>query len=399
MMPFAAPLRRRAPSRAAGFSLVELMVSVIVGLLALSFATRMFVNSEQNKSAALGGSDAMQNGMLALFSINDDVAQAGFGLNDPIAVGCDTVMTDTQGFVLAPATRAALTVRPVAGAVIESGGANPDRISLYSGTSMAGTATVRLTADYTSGTQLNIDRVAYGFGKGDAILVAPETAGTKCSLAQISNDPTVTTPPQQTIMIAVGAGNRFNSGALGSTFKASQARVFDLGPAANLALHSWSVNDGFLQLSSTNMAGAAAAPATVIDNIVSIKAQYGFDTRSTINFLPENGMQINSWSAVMVDADGDGVVGGAGDYQRVAALRVAVVARSKAIEKAPAGGCTTTTVLPVVFGSAEPLGVVAVPISVNVAVAGDPVDWKCYRYRVFETIVPLRNSGWRPTAS
>ena len=399
MKPFAAPLRRRAPPRAAGFSLVELMVSVVVGLLALSFATRMFVGAEQNKSAALGGSDAMQNGMLALFSIDDDVAQAGFGLNDPIAVGCDTVMSDTQGYALAPATRAAAVVRPVGGAVIESNGANPDRISLYSGSSLAGTATVRLTADYAGGTQLNIDRVAYGFAKGDAILVAPETPGTKCSLAQISNDPTLPTPPQQTIMIAAGAAYRFNGGALGSTFKASQARVFDLGPGANLALHSWSVNDGFLQLSSTNLAGAAAAPATVIDNIVSIKAQYGFDTRAPINFLPENGMQINSWSAVMVDADGDGVVGGAGDYQRVAALRVAVVARSKAIEKAPAGGCTTTTVLPVVFGSAEPLGVAAAPISVNVTVAGDPIDWKCYRYRVFETIVPLRNSGWRPTAS
>jgi type IV pilus assembly protein PilW len=31
-----------------------------------------------------------------------------------------------------------------------------------------------------------------------------------------------------------------------------------------------------------------------------------------------------------------------------------------------------------------------------VAVAGDPIDWKCYRYRVFETIVSLRNAEWRP---
>jgi type IV pilus assembly protein PilW len=33
---------------------------------------------------------------------------------------------------------------------------------------------------------------------------------------------------------------------------------------------------------------------------------------------------------------------------------------------------------------------------VNVAVAGDTLDWKCYRYRVFETIVPIRNAQWRP---
>jgi type IV pilus assembly protein PilW len=394
------------PRRAAGFSLVELMVSVVVGLLALAFATRMIVGSEQNKAAALGGSDAMQNGMLALFSIDDDISQAGFGLNDPIAVGCDTVFADVQGYVLAAATRGGVAVRPAGAAVIvpgaaiagAPGGTAPDTISLYSGSSLAGTATVRLSADYASGTQLNIDRVAYGFAQRDVILVAPETPGGKCALAQISNDPTVPTTPQ-TIRIAPGTAYRYNSGGLGSTFKANQARVFNLGPDAGLALHTWSVADGFLQLRSTNLSGAAATPATVIDNVVSIKAQYGFDTRAPLSFLPEAGMQIGQWSSAMIDADGDGVVGGAGDYQRVAALRIAVIARSKAIERAPATGCTTTTALPVVFASAQPQGIAAVPVAVNVIVAGDPVDWKCYRYRVFETIVPLRNSGWRPTAS
>lgn len=392
------PTSAQAPRRSTGFSLVELMVSVVVGLLALAFATRMIVGAEQNKAAALGGSESMQNGMLALFSLDDDIAQAGFGLNDPIAAGCDTVFADTKGFTLAAATRGGLAVSPVGAAVIVSGGAAPDTISLYSGTSMAGTATVRLSADYAGGTQLNIDRVAYGFAQRDVILVAPETAGGKCALAQISNDPTVPSTPQ-TIQIATGTAYRYNSGGLGSTFKANQARVFNLGPDAGLALHTWSVSDGLLQLRSTNLDGAAAAPSTVIDNVVSIKAQYGFDTRAPINFLPETGMRVSQWSATMIDADGDGVAGGAGDYQRIAALRIAVVARSKAVERATGAGCGTTTVLPVVFASAQPQGVAAAPISVNVTVTGDPVDWKCYRYRVFETIVPLRNSGWRPTAS
>jgi len=73
------------------------------------------------------------------------------------------------------------------------------------------------------------------------------------------------------------------------------------------------------------------------------------------------------------------------------------VARSKRTEKPNASGvCTATTVQPTVFAAAAPANVPAVPVTVNVAVAGDPIDWKCYRYRVFETIVPLRNSQWRP---
>jgi len=41
--------------------------------------------------------------------------------------------------------------------------------------------------------------------------------------------------------------------------------------------------------------------------------------------------------------------------------------------------------------------VAAREITVTLALAGDTLSWKCYRYRVFETIVPIRNAGWRPT--
>ena len=60
--------------------------------------------------------------------------------------------------------------------------------------------------------------------------------------------------------------------------------------------------------------------------------------------------------------------------------------------------CVATTVLPTVFATQGAENGAAVPVQVDVGVAGDPVDWRCYRYRVFETIVPLRNAGWRPTA-
>uniref|UniRef100_UPI0028B1148F PilW family protein n=1 Tax=Massilia oculi TaxID=945844 RepID=UPI0028B1148F len=75
--------------RARGFSLVELMVSVVIGLLAILFATRIMTDGERNKDAAMGGSDSMQNGMLAMFQISADAEQAGFGLNDPLVTGCN----------------------------------------------------------------------------------------------------------------------------------------------------------------------------------------------------------------------------------------------------------------------------------------------------------------------
>lgn len=380
-------------ARARGFSMVELLVSLAIGMLALVFATRLITGAEQNKASALGGSDSMQNGMLAMFSISGDAQQAGFGLNDPLLLGCDTIFSDNQGFTLAPSARGTGTVQPLAPAIIEAGGAAPDRISLYSGSAPSGTGAVRVVTNYIGGTSLNLDSEPFGFARGDVVVVAPEDRGGRCALTQVSANPT----SAPFLAVAGGQGFRYNSGGLGRTFDGGTTRVFNLGPAASLSFHTWSVANGFLQLRSTDMAGSGAAPVTVAGDIVSIKAQYGFDTRTAAAFDPHQGLRVGLWSAEMVDADSDAQVGGASDYERMAALRIAVVARSKTREPVnAAGACTATASLPVVFGSAEPLGVTPAPQSVNVAVAGNDVDWRCYRYRVFETIVPLRNTSWRP---
>ena len=384
--------------RADGFSMVELLVSIVIGLLALGFATRLVVRGEVSKQAALGGSDAMQNGVLALFSMERELNQAGWSMNDPLIVGCDTVFADTSAYAMLTAARGGATVTPLAAVVIESNGGAPDRVSINSGTSMSNTGMARLSGDYAAGAALDIDRAPYGFtgtdtalAGGDVIVVAPEAAGaSKCVLAQVSGTVAPGTPNgQNRILIAADANNRFNTGGLGIAFPSLQARLFNLGPASSLSFHTWSVDRGFLQLRASNLSGAMAAPAPVTDNIVSLKAQYGFDRRGGAQFTPELGMQVTTWSGVMLDADNDGVIGSAGDYQRIAAARIAVVARSRAPERANASGaCAATPNLPTVFGN----------LSVTVAVSGDTVDWHCYRYRVFETIVPIRNSAWRPTA-
>src|SRR5699024_3426191 len=100
----------------------------------------------------------------------------------------------------------------------------------------------------------------------------------------------------------------------------------------------------------------------------------------------------------MIDADGDTKAGSAGDYEHIAALRIAVVARSKTRARPNAAGASSATVvLPTVFASAEPFHVPPAPIHVDVAAAGDRADSRRYRYRVFETIVPLKNASWRPS--
>lgn len=377
-----------------GFTLVELLVAVLVGMLALVFATRLVANAESTKQSSLGGSDAMQNGMLAMFSISADAAQAGWGMNDAMMAGCNTRFQDSDGYAMPQLKVNGSLVTPLAPALIVAGGSKPDLISLNAGSSVSGTGSLRVVDD-TSGPTIAIDRIPYGFALGDAILVAPEESGSaRCALAMITSDPNAAGAG---LFLQAAGGGRYNGSDFGASYKASQARVFNLGQASKLAFHTWSVDKGFLRLRASNLAGAQKEGSTVADNVVSIKAQYGLDMRDAAAFLPNSGLMVSQWSATMVDADGDGIAGDPGDFQRIAALRLAVVARSRAPERAkPGKDCDATADKPTVFASEAPSGIAGVPITVDVAVASDPVDWHCYRYRVFETIVPLRNSGWRP---
>ncbi|MBH1961511.1 MAG: PilW family protein, partial [Rhodocyclales bacterium] len=108
-----------------------------------------------------------------------------------------------------------------------------------------------------------------------------------------------------------------------------------------------------------------------------------------------------------VDADADGVVSAAewttvtpataADWRQLRAVRVALLARSQQYE--------TTAVTPVAPAWARE----AVPIrtftmrNVDDTPDTDPMDgtgkptpnnWRSYRYRVYETVVPLRNLVW-----
>ena len=69
-------------------------------------------------------------------------------------------------------------------------------------------------------------------------------------------------------------------------------------------------------------------------------------------------------------------------WQQVLAIRIGVLARSQAYQRPdpPGSACTTTTTAPTWTG-----GTFTTPETIP----------SCYRYSVFETVVPLRNMIWR----
>ena len=82
------------------------------------------------------------------------------------------------------------------------------------------------------------------------------------------------------------------------------------------------------------------------------------------------------------------VLGATGRLQNIKAIRVAVLARSSQYEKPDsANKCqATTTAMIAKWPSWNG--------STIFNTANYPVGWDCYRYKVFETLVPLRNVLW-----
>lgn len=67
--------------RQAGFSLVDVMVGMVLGLIGTIIIFQVFEASERIKRSTTGGGDAQQNGIAALFALQHGVRQAGYGIN------------------------------------------------------------------------------------------------------------------------------------------------------------------------------------------------------------------------------------------------------------------------------------------------------------------------------
>jgi type IV pilus assembly protein PilW len=150
---------------------------------------------------------------------------------------------------------------------------------------------------------------------------------------------------------------------------------------------------------------ATRAPqvSAVADNIVHMRAQYGIDdgvgdgsVTFSSTFVAGDGLVDRFVSAAVFNA----IV--PVPWQSLIAVRLAIVARSALAEK-PLGSdgakCDATT-----DGTEATPGPDRRPRwsggVIDVSASGDPdatslLYWKCYRYRVFETTIPLRNWIWK----
>jgi type IV pilus assembly protein PilW len=377
-------IRRIQQMRQRGFTLIELLVGMFVGMLAVLIISQVFLTAEGQKRTTTGGADAQVNGALALFTIQREVEQAGYGLiSSPQAIGC--AISARYGGV-APAgfatTLAPVFITPQASRPTGSVG---DSIRMLASSKLTFSVPTRVVPpNYTPGrTEFNVG-AAVGFAQNDLALVATD-ASQPCEVFQVTGAPTDTALPRQ-------SNATWNSASTPSATYGDGAVMINLG---TLVDNRYEINNRVLQISSFDFSNPATRiTRDVQPDIVQLRAFYGRDTSAT----PDGVVDVYDTTTPTTN---DG-------WLRVLSVRVIAVARSSTYEKketrldgtdvfvTAANPVWPVGATPSVTGAATCASGVGscLELDVGAGAAGD-VPAKHYRYKVFDTVIPLRNMLWR----
>ena len=376
-------------TRQSGMSLVELMVGMMVGLIGIVIITHLYITNEKYKRSTAGTGQAQVNGALALYTLERDVRMAGFGLNHSGALGCTCDKTVNancspvqywfNGTYSAPpgSSSGALPPLTFAPVVITETADQADSITLLYGNDPERMLPGKLTESMPQpASEFKVDGTA-GYTIDDMVLV---TNGTTCMMTQITQVQDAASHLQHNP--GTSNWNPAGGGSLLPGFPAG-ANLFNLGqPTWRTYLISNSKLN-FFELVSAVGPGTTGSAIAIVDDVVDLQAQYGKDDGSAVGTTADDGV-VDAWNAVTPTTGAQ--------WQQVLAVRLAVLARSQNYERPtnPGDPCeaTVSTNRPK-WG--DPGALQDFP---TIMVAG--VLPSCYKYRVFETIVPLRNMIWRP---
>lgn len=358
-----------------GFSLVELMVGVVIGLVGVLAMFQVLALWDKMKRSTSSGSDAQIAGTVGFYRLERDIKQGGmgFGAAQPTVMGCNVAAV-----VNATATttaRGAFTF-PLVPVRIEQGASDaPDRITVLYGNSSFFAAEQPFTTS-TSVTKKTKSR--HGFKIGDAVVVADELS--HCVLMEVTND---TNADLLTLDHTAGAlrYNRTTGSDLSAPapFSFGSGVLFNLGPRPQLNV--WEISNASLVVTDGLATNTAA---TVSDGIIDLQAQYGIDSNGDY--------KVDTWQETAPT-----------DWTRLLAVRVAMLARSQQYEPTRTEGGTPVYVTP---DSRKPIlpweDAGGNPIyfamkNVNGSAdsnSKDDTDWRNYRYRVYAGVIPLRNIVW-----
>jgi len=388
-----------------GFTLVELMIGILVGLLVMLAVTQSVAFVNQQRKATAGGNDAQENAQAALAYLDGELRNAGNGMyGRDSAVACQKYNAYFQGSSGTTIVDGASDVSGLPGVSmpengmavrIGSGSGNaPDGLTFYR-------ALVNVTDPIGDGSRVLLENPMPTPSSVFDVQQTGDYAVGDILLIKDTNNPSLPC----TIFIVTGVQNTgtdkilHNSGISGPYNPSQPTNVFTTAPAygtgalivrvntsakPTLSISSYSVVSNQLSVCSKELSSCVAADQSpLVGDIVQLQAQYGVSASVSSKVVTQWVEPTGSWANPS-----------SANAKRIRAVRLVVVARST--EAAPGNvtaACTNAAGVantgPCSFQDADApvidLSAVSVP-------AGR--TWQNYRYRVYTTVVPLRNVVW-----
>jgi type IV pilus assembly protein PilW len=364
---------------ARGVTLIELMVGLAIGMAVTVVVAQSMFFYESQKRTTTEGVDAQINGTLALNTLQREVQMAGYGFTTS-ALGLGCPIKARRNGVDVPFPLVPLTITNGADGA-------PDEISFVM-SNKPFALPIRVAKDHPRTAANFFVSSSLGVAEGDLLVAVPKAFDVNnwCSLLQatkpggggggggagigqnqVLHDAGVDGPWNQPGGQTVFPDNGYPAGSFLLNLGQIIRKTYSIGNGNTLQVVNFSIDTATF-----------GAPDTLYPHIVNLQALYGKDTDG-------NG-SVDTWdNDTPIDGDATG-------WKRVIAVRVAIVARSGQYEKED-----------VTF--AEPLWDVGVAHAVaDASICGDSKcltlkvdglpDWQRYRYKVYETVVPLRNILW-----
>ena len=376
-----------------GFSLVEILVGVAVGLIGILAITQAFSTNESIKRSTSGVGMSQANGAVAMYTLERDIRMGGYGFAQKDALNCSS-LASIQWFnnglysSTAGGTLAAIKMAPVA--ILDgTAGGTPDTITVTYGTDEKALIP-GLVASAPPAGQILVT-ANYGFDTNDLFVIAQPGA---CSMYNVTAP--VAGDTASIIRIATGVSGPFNptNPAAYTPYVPNTSIIMNLG---QLVVNQYDINASDLRVTPmfTNIGVAGQLPTfsnqpqIIGNNIVDLKAYYGKDLTQNFSAPPAivAGTPLTlTWDKTTpTTADG---------WAQVRVVKVALLARSGNYEKPTAAGvCTATNAGDLSLKFNNP-AISSAPEndSFNVIPGGLP---SCYKYRAFEATIPIRNLIWR----
>lgn len=354
------PHKKLHPQQA-GFSLVEILVGLVIGLLATLVIMQVFSVFEGQKRTTTGNADAQTNGGIALYSIMRDLQMAGYGLlpTTDSALECDAPTIAAAASAVIPAAS------PLSPVIITDGGTGSDTVAIRYSTSPTAGNPVAITG--VAGSDVTINN-SLGCQAGVALVV---TGPTTCYITKVTS--------LVNVIDASGSAVAATATLSDATGAVVSANLACLGEWKEV---KYAVNAGNLERDASPM----------LAGIVNVQAQYGIAATPDSNTVTEWKDATGIWAATSTTPT-------TVNRNRIKALRIAVVTRDSTLEKDVVTKLQANNKLCSAFDSDTPLGLCAWAGSVGspapeIDLTGSNINWQRYRYRVFETIIPLRNVIW-----